>query len=93
MIFIHVNYPLFLSDFNKTLIYETDFQKILNKNRPLGAEVFNVVGRMDRRSEVAFRHFASMRIIRTHAFHCLASISFRISREDKINGYKAHLGL
>jgi hypothetical protein len=25
----HVEYPLFLSDFNETLIFLTDFQKIL----------------------------------------------------------------
>ena len=67
------------------------------KNRPVGAEVFLVEGRTDgqtRRSEqslfLIFRKCLqnpSIRIIRTQAFHCLTSLSFRIPKEDEINGY------
>jgi len=62
------------------------------KNRPVGAEVLHVNGRTDRqtrRSEqslfVIMRKCLqnpSIRIIRTHAFHCLTSLSFRIPKED-----------
>jgi hypothetical protein len=43
---LHVKYPLFLSDFNETLIFSTDFRKkaqILSfmEIRPVGAELFH----------------------------------------------------
>jgi len=49
---LHVKYPLFLSNFNETLIYSTDFPKMLKyknfmKNHPFGAELFHVDGWMD----------------------------------------------
>ena len=66
----HVNYPLFLTDFNKTSIFSTDFQKIpqiLNfmKIHPLGAELFHVDGWAYRRTGirkliVTFHNFANM---------------------------------
>jgi len=31
-VFLHVKYPLFLSDFNKTRMFTADFQKILKHN-------------------------------------------------------------
>jgi hypothetical protein len=49
---LHVKYPLFLSDFNKNLIFSQDFSKntqISNfiKTRPAGGEVFHADGRTD----------------------------------------------
>jgi len=43
---LHVKYPLFLSDFNATLIFLTDFFKNtqvrnLMKNRPVGIKLFH----------------------------------------------------
>jgi len=45
----HVKYPLFLSDFNDTLIFSTGFQKYLQFSnfmevRPAGAELFHADG-------------------------------------------------
>ena len=49
---LHVKYPLFLSDFNETWIFWTDFQNstsVLNfmKIHPVGAELFHADGRTD----------------------------------------------
>ena len=51
---LHVKYPLFWSDFNKTLIFWTDFRNIC----PLGAHLFHADGREDTaKLIVAFRGF------------------------------------
>jgi len=49
---LHVKYPLFLSNFNETLIYSSDFPKILKyKNskeiHQLGVELYHVDGRTE----------------------------------------------
>jgi hypothetical protein len=46
---IRVNYPLFSSDFNKSLLYSTGFWKNYQKLkfikiRPMGAELFDTDG-------------------------------------------------
>jgi len=53
---LHVKYLLFLSGFNDTRIFSTDFLKnneILNsmKIRPVEAELFHADGRTDKRTE------------------------------------------
>jgi hypothetical protein len=52
----HVKYPLFVSDFNQTWIFSTDFEKIHKyqiswKIRPVGAELFHAGGRKDGRMD------------------------------------------
>jgi len=51
---LQVKYPLFLAEFNNTLIFSTDFRKIVKcqisnfmKIRPVGAELFRWGGRKD----------------------------------------------
>jgi hypothetical protein len=53
---LHVNYPLFLTDFNEILIFATDFRKNhqmsnVAKIRPVGAELFNADRRKDDRTD------------------------------------------
>jgi hypothetical protein len=53
---LHVKYPLFLSDYNQTLILLTDLMKI----HPLGAELFHADGWTDMAILiVAFHNFAN----------------------------------
>ena len=51
----HVKYPLFLSDFNETGIFSTDFEKTQRSNfmkiRPMEAELFNADGWTDGRTD------------------------------------------
>jgi hypothetical protein len=69
---LHVKYPLFLSDFNQTWIFSTDFSKKaqvsnLIKIHPVGTELFHAGGRTDgqigqtdmTKLTVAFRNFAN----------------------------------
>jgi len=55
----HVKYPLFLSDFNVSLIFSTDFRKKKNtripnfmKIRPLGAEWFHADGQTHKQTDM-----------------------------------------
>jgi hypothetical protein len=50
---LHVKYPLFFSDFNKTSIFSTHFRKRLTS--PVAAELFHGDGRTDRHDEVNSR--------------------------------------
>jgi hypothetical protein len=59
---VHVKYPLFLSEFNESLLFLTGFREILKisnimKIPPLGAELFNADGRTDRHNK-ADSHFS-----------------------------------
>jgi hypothetical protein len=65
--FLHVKYPLFLSDLNATWVFSTDFRKntqISNcmNTHPGGAELFfsdrRTDGRTDMKLIIAFRKFA-----------------------------------
>ena len=53
---LHVNYELFLLDFNKKGFFSTDFRKVLKilnfmKIRPVVAELFHMDGETDRRMD------------------------------------------
>ena len=62
---LDIKYPLFLSDFNETLIFSTDFRKILKCKISLQSIQWEPSSmRTDRRTEmtkliVAFRSFAN----------------------------------
>jgi len=63
---LQVKYQLYLSDFNETCYFLTNFRKMLKYeiSRPVGAEVFHMDGRTDGRTGmtkliVAFRKFAN----------------------------------
>jgi hypothetical protein len=50
---LHVKYPLFLSDFNETLIFSAEFRNVDKQNfinLPVGAELLHAVGRTERRT-------------------------------------------
>ena len=54
---LHVKYRLFLSGFNATLVFSTDFRKILKLKKnmkilPVSAEVLNADGRTDGRTHI-----------------------------------------
>jgi hypothetical protein len=75
---LHVEYPLFLSDFNDTLIFWTDFSKNSQiqdfmKIRPLGAELFHADRLTDRHEEAnsRFSQFCEMSL-KTTSFHGLS---------------------
>jgi hypothetical protein len=87
--------PVILSDFNETRTFVRDFRKekaqisSLIKIRPVGGELFHVVGWMDGRTDmtkllIAFRNFANapknsgatsfhVVVIRLFQYHCLDS--------------------
>ena len=63
---LHVKYPLFVADFNETLIFFTGFRKNthirnLMKIRPVGAELFHANRRTDILDEInnRFSHLAN----------------------------------
>jgi hypothetical protein len=52
---LHVKYPLFLRDFNKTCIFSTNLKNAqvsnLIKIRPVGAQLFHADGQTDKQDE------------------------------------------
>jgi hypothetical protein len=58
---VHVNYPLFLLDFNETWIFLTDFPENLIKLCPVGVKLFHADGQMDMmKLIVTFHTFANV---------------------------------
>ena len=62
---LQVNYPLFFSDYKETLIFSTEFTKIIKfqisfKTRPVGTKLFHADGETDMTNlTVAFCNFAN----------------------------------
>ena len=82
---LHVKYPLFLSDFNETLIFSTDFRKkkaqmsSFVKIRPVEAELLHA----DRQTDmtkliVAFRDFAKAHKNVQRKYYCLLKYVFAL---------------
>ena len=78
---LHVKCPLFLSDFNETRFFSTDFRKKKNpqisnfiKIRLVGAELFDADGRTDRHEETnsRFSQFCE------GAYKCIESYGLQI---------------
>ena len=67
---LHVKYPLFLSDFNETRVFSTDYRKntqIPNfvKIRPVGAKLPHAGGRTDRQTQIHDELKSLFTILRT----------------------------
>ena len=60
-VLLHVNYPSFLSDFNKTRIFSTDFGKIPKYQILVGADLFHADGRTDGRTDATKTLFPILR--------------------------------
>jgi hypothetical protein len=61
---LHVKYPLFLSDFNQTKLFDRfskNTQILLHENASVGAELFRVDGQTDEHDEATSRLFVILR--------------------------------
>ena len=89
---LHVKQPLFLSDFNETWIFSTDFWRNTKKSyfvetHPVGAELFHADGQTDKmKLIVAFHNFADTPKNVTQCF-MIYSLSSLLSLRIKA-GYK-----
>jgi hypothetical protein len=79
-VLLHINYPPFLSDFNETRIFSTDFGEIHKYQILVGAVLFHADRRTDGRTDVTKTRFSQFCEKRLHADLLLRLLTWRCKK-------------